>query len=393
VNNLKLLIGRDNTFRNCTELILKASVTGRRGDAPRTFSVTLSDSEGHDRIDANCEEGLSVLFYVDGNEEFRGLLMTDGGGSSRKLSLKAYDDCIYLCKNKGSFSYKKKTATYIFKDCLKKLGLKLGSAVDTKHVIGELIKKNTTYWDVIQDALSQTYKSTGIRYYVYASKGKVYLKKRQEQDEMPILKLGSNIQTYDRSRSIYNIQTRVTLTTSKGKTKGSYINSDLEKKIGKFADIENVDEDITQTEINQRINVFKMETSISEKELKVKGTGDMRCVAGSCVYVNISTEGVKRIMFIEEDTHTFEKNHHTMELKLSYEKTATSTTGSKKNTTTYVVTANGGLNLRKKPNSTIILAMPKGSEVISDGKKDGNWLHVQYNGTWGYAHTSWLKSK
>lgn len=391
MNNLKLLIGRDNTFKNCTKLILKASVTGRRGDAPRTFSVILSDSEGHDRLEANCEEGLSVLFYVDGNEEFRGLLMTDSGGSSRKLSLKAYDDCIYLCKNKGSFSYKKKTATYIFKDCLKKLGLKLGSAVDTNHVIGELIKKNTTYWDVIQDALSQTYKSTGIRYYVYASKGKIYLKKRQEQDSMPILNLKSNIQSYDRSRSIYNIQTRLTLKTSKGNTKGSYTNSELEKKIGKFADIVNVDEDITQTEINQRINVFKMETSVSEKELKVKGTGDMRCVAGSCAYVNISREGIKRIMFIEEDTHTFEKNHHTMELKLSYEKTATSS-GSKKTTTTYTVTANSGLNLRTKPNSTIIATMPKGTKVTSDGKKDGKWIHVQYNGTWGYAYDSWLKS-
>lgn len=391
MNNLKLLIGRDNTFKNCTNLILKASVTGRRGDAPRTFSATLSDSEGHDRLEANCEDGLSVLFYVEGNEEFRGLLMTDSGGSSRKLSLKAYDDCIYLCKNKGSFSYKKKTATYIFKDCLKKLGLKLGSAANTGHVIGELIKKNTTYWDVIEDALSQTYKSTGIRYYVYASKGKIYLKKRQEQTSMPILSLDSNIQTYERSRSIYNIQTRLTLTTSKGKTKGSYTNSALEKKIGKFADIENVDEDITQTEINQRINVFKMETSVSEKELKVKGTGDMKCVAGSCVYVKITTENVKRIMFIEEDIHTFEKDQHLMELKLSYEKTASSG-NDKKTNATYTVTANSGLNLRKKANSTIIATMPKGTKVTSDGKKDGNWIHVNYNGTWGYAYSSWLKS-
>lgn len=391
MNNLKLLIGRDDTFKNCTDLILKASVKGRRGDAPRTFSVTLSDSEGHDRLAANCEDGLSVLFYVDGNEEFRGLLMTDSGGSSRKLSLTAYDECIYLCKNKGSFSYKEKTATYIFKDCIKKLGLKLGTAVNTGHVIGELIKKNTTYWDVIEDALSQTYKTTGVRYYVYASKGKIYLKKRKEQTSMPVLALMSNIQTYERSRSIYNIQTQLTLTTSKGNTKGSYTNSALEKKIGKFADIECVDEDITQTEINQRINIFKMETSVSKKELKVKGIGDMKCIAGSCVYVNIPTENVKRIMFIEEDIHTFEQDQHLMELKLSYEKTV-STGYDKKTNMTYSVTANSGLNLRKKANSTIIGTMPKGTKVTSDGKKDGNWIHVNYNGTWGYAYSSWLKS-
>lgn len=391
MNDVKLLVGRDGTYKNCTNLLLKASVTGRRGDAPRTFSATLSDSEGHDRLNANCSEGQQVYFYLDGSEIFRGLLMTDGRSNSRKLTLKAYDKCIYLCNNKGSFSYKKKTATYIFKDCLKKLGLTLGSAVSTNHVIGELVKKNTTYWDVIQDALSQTYQATGIRYYVYAEKGKIYLKKRQEQTSMPILDLKSNVQTYDMSRSIYNTRTRLTLVTSKGKKKGSSINSSLEKKIGKFRDIQSVDEDITKTEINQRIRAFELETSIVDRELKIKADGNIKCVSGSCVYVDISNIDTKRIMFIEEDTHTFENGHHTMELKLSYEKTASSSSKKSSGTVKYRVTANSGLNLRTGPNARIIGTMKKGIEVTSDGKKNGNWIHVKWNGTWGYAYNSWLK--
>lgn len=320
ISDIKLLVGRDGKYKDCTELVLKASVTGRRGDAPRTFSATLSDSEGHTRLDADCGEGQGVFFYLDGKEIFRGLLMTDGRSNSRKLILKAYDKCIYLCNNKGSFSFKKKTATYIFKYCLKKLGLKLGSAVNTGHVIGELVKKGTTYWDVIQDALSQTYQATGIRYYVYSEKGKIYLKKRAATTTMPVIDLKSNVLTYDMSRSIYNTRTRLTLMTSKGSKKGSSVNRALEKKIGKFRDIQTVDEDITKTEINQRIRAFELETSIVERELKIKADGNIKCVSGSCVYVDISNIDTKRVMYVEEDTHTFENGHHTMELKLSYEK-------------------------------------------------------------------------
>lgn len=177
-----------------------------------------------------------------------------------------------------------------------------------------LIEVNTYSMKLRKDA-------TGIRYYVSSEKGKIYLRKRQEQTSMPILSLNSNIQSYDMSRSIYKTRTRLTLVTSKNAKKGSFVNSSLEKKIGKFADIQTVDEDVTKTELNQKISTFKKDTSIVDQELSVTATGDTRCVSGKCAYVQISPIGAKRIMFIEEDTHTFENGHHKMNLKLSYEKT------------------------------------------------------------------------
>ena len=122
---------------------------------------------------------------------------------------------LFVQQQRKLFLLRTRQQLRFFKYCLNKLGLPLGEAVNTGHVIGELIKKNTTYWDVIQDALSQTYYTTGVRYYVSSEKGKIYLRKRQEQKSMPILSLKSNIQTYSMSRSIYKTRTRLTLTTSK----------------------------------------------------------------------------------------------------------------------------------------------------------------------------------
>lgn len=322
MNNLTLKIGRDGTLYDYSELITKVTTSGRRSAAPRTIDVTIGHVESVAGANINCGNGQNCFLYLNGSEIFRGLLMTDGRNNKRNIPIKAYDECVRLANNKDSFSYENKTATYIFKDCLKRLGLTLGSAAETGHRIKELVKKATSYWDVIEDALSQTYKATGIRFYVYAKQGKIYLVKRKISTTMPILSLDSNVVSYDYSRSIYNTRTRLQLTTSKGNKKGSTVNSALEKKIGRFQDVESVDEDITQSEINKRINVFNWEKGQVGQELKVSAVGDISCVSGACVYVDIPDAGAKRIMYIEEDTHTFEKGKHTMTLKLSYESTA-----------------------------------------------------------------------
>lgn len=322
MNNLTIKIGRDGTLYDFSELFTKATFGGRKGAAPRTLEMQIADFESLARDKINCENGQKCYLYLEGNEIFRGLLMSDGRSNKKLIPIKAYDECIRLCNNKDSFSYKGKTATFIFKDCLSRLGLKLGSADNTGHVIDELVKKATTYWDVIQDALSQTYKSTGVRFYVYAKNGKIYLKKRAVTKTMPVLSLDTNVVTFDYTRSIYDTRTRLKLTTSKGDKKGSTVNSDLEKKIGRFQEIETVDEDIKQSEINQRINIFKWEKGQVSQTLKVTASGNINCVAGGCVYVDIPEAGTKRMMYIEEDTHTFEGGKHTMSLVLSYESTA-----------------------------------------------------------------------
>lgn len=60
---------------------------------------------------------------------------------------------------------------------------------------------------------------------------------------------------------------------------------------------------------------------------------------------------------------------------------------------TYKVKTNGGrLMLRQSPGYTTILAkMPNGTNVSSDGKQSGEWIHVCYNGTWGYSHQTYLQ--
>lgn len=59
---------------------------------------------------------------------------------------------------------------------------------------------------------------------------------------------------------------------------------------------------------------------------------------------------------------------------------------------TYKVTARSGLRVRSRPNGTIMTAMPYGTTVSGDGKKQGGWYHVKYKGRWGWSYGQYLKT-
>lgn len=319
MNNLKLLIGRGEDFYDITDLVTRFTWSGKRSKAPRTLEAALYDSESlTTRCPSNVEEGQTVVFY-DGDEElFQGLLMNEGVRSTkRQLTLKANDVCIRFTNNKDSFSYTNVRADEIFRDCCQRLGLEVGSVANTKHVIGELIKKATTNWDVIEDALSQTYKVTGVRYYVFAYKGKVNLIDRAAQEDIPILELDTNIVSYGASRSIENTRTRLKLVTSEGELKNSTVISELEEKIGQFQEYESVDEQITETEILQRVKTFRREQGTVELSMNLQCVGDSSVISGGCVFVNIDNLNTHRILYVDEDRHVWKNGSHTMSLKLN----------------------------------------------------------------------------
>lgn len=311
-----------------SDFIVKAVSSGARGKAPRDLTVTLLDSEQIKQVNTNPDDGLSCVLLVDGKEFFRGIVVSDSRGNGRTVEVKAMDNCMYLTKNKCSFTFKKKTATTIFRKAMKKAGFKsttIGSVVNTKKKIKELTKKGATCWDVIEEALAQTYSSTGRRYYVSSDKGKISLKKRTDTKEMIILSPETNTTQYTQTRSIESTYTRLKLytsTTKKKKTttkvKKTVKNKPLEKRIGKMVDMESVDKKIKKAELKRKANMWKKTKSKTLESMSWEGLGDVRAKSGVAIDANIPHLGVNRVLYIDSDTHTWEKGSYTMKLTLTY---------------------------------------------------------------------------
>lgn len=317
---IQFIIIKGTTGYDVSNSFEKIIWSGRKGAAPRTCKITLLDDDGdkHSRVSVDCENGDQCVMYEDGKELFRGIIIDHTQSKNKRLVITAYDNAYYVANNKDSFCYTNKTATQIFNDCMTRLGMTGGTAVDTGYVIPELPKAKTTFYDVILDALSMTYKATGCRYYVSSQKGNIHLLRRAENTLQWVLEVGANITDYNYTKSIAGIKTRVRLLSKEDAVVYEKVNTALENKIGSFMEVKSVDDDYNEAQMKELVESVFSEKGMPKKTLTVSGLGISDAIAGGCVYVIIPHLGIKRTFYIDDDTHTFTRHSHTMKLKLNF---------------------------------------------------------------------------
>lgn len=318
MGKIKFLVAKDGTTYDMSELVEKVKWTGRKGSAARSLSVNLLDDDGwkHARSGIDVTKGNQCAFYWEGKELFRGIIMQQKQSEKKTMSIKAYDNGIYLANNKDTFNYTNKKASEIFVDICNRFQLPYTTVADTQYVIPELPKPKTTAYDAILDALSLTFKATGIRYYVMSSGGQLSLIRRRENLLQWVIETGVNLQSYDYSVSIEKIKTRIKLLSKEDTVVAEAANAELEKLIGVFQDIDKPDDNMEEANITDMVKAMLDEQSIPDKSLSISALGLPDVISGLGVFVIIKELGVSKSFYIDEDTHTFEGNYHTMKLKL-----------------------------------------------------------------------------
>ena len=319
-DGMSLIILKGEQGYDVTQLVEQVKWKGRKGSSSRTLAVTLIDDDGdkHARSGIDVEQGHPGIFSYDGVELFRGIIMSQTQSNQKKLQFTAYDNGIYLANNKDTFCYENKTASDVFRDCCTRFGLPMGEVAKCSYKIPELTKSKTTAFDAIADALSLDFDATGIRHYVASSKGKLSLLTRRENILQWVIEVGQNITSYSYSRSIEDIKTRVKMVSKEGTTVAEKSNAELEKKIGIFQEIDQPDESLTAAQVNDLIESIMEEKGTPERTLSVEAMGIAEVISGIGVYIIIPELEISRTFYVDEDTHTFEDNKHTMSLKLNY---------------------------------------------------------------------------
>lgn len=317
---IQFFIIQGETGYDVSECFEKIEWGGRKGAAPRNVKITLLDDDGvrHKRVFVDCENGNQCVMYEDRNELFRGIIISHAQSKAKKLVITAYDNMYYLANNKDSFCYTNQTATQIFNDCMTRIGMTGGTAVDTGYVIPELPKAKTTYYDVLLDALSTTFKATGTRFYISSDKGEIHLKQRSQNILQWVLEVGANVTDYQYSKSISGIKTRVRLLSKEDAVVYEEVNSSLEEKIGVFMEVKSVQDSYNEAQMKELVQSVFDEKGKPTKSLKISGIGISEAISGGCVYVIIPHLRIKRTFYIDEDKHTFTRKAHKMTLKLNF---------------------------------------------------------------------------
>ncbi len=312
-----LILVKEENYYDITQLVEQIQW---KGASCRTLSATLIDDDGyqHARSQIDVEQGNQCLFYYDGVELFRGIIMTQTQNNSKKMTFTAYDNRIYLANNKDTFVYENKTASEIFRDCCTRFQIPIGEVAECTYKIPELTKSKTTAFDTIADALSLDFDATGIRHYITSEKRKLSLTTRRENILQWVLEVGKNISNYSYSKSIENIKTRVKIVSKEGTTIAEKSNPELEKKIGIFQEIEKPEESLTTAQIKDMVNSILNEKSTPERTLTLETIGIAEVISGIGVYVIVPELELSRTFYVDDDTQTFQDNLHKISLKLNY---------------------------------------------------------------------------
>ena len=307
--------------QDITQLVKSIKWSGRRGSPTRTLEITLLDDDGfnHERSKIDVEEGYQCLFSYDGNELFRGIIMSQSITHGKVGTYKAYDNGIYLSNNRDTFCYENKTADAVFKDVCTRFGLPMGEVAACSYAIPDLTKPKATGWDAIEDALSLEFDNTRHRFYVFSDQGKLSLRRRRDNITQWVLETTANISQYSLSKSIESVRTRIKLLSKEGTVLAEAKDTALEKKIGIMQEIDTPDESLSDAQIKELADSMLAEQKTPAKALtltNVLGLPDV--ISGVGVFVIIPHIEINRTLYVEQDSHTFTGDTHQMTLKLVF---------------------------------------------------------------------------
>ena len=99
MENINLILYKNGSAYDISELAENIKWKGRKGSAARTLEVSLSDS-GKARSGIDVTEGNHIVFCYNKKELFRGIIMSQQQSGNFKMPIKAYDRCCgYFIQN------------------------------------------------------------------------------------------------------------------------------------------------------------------------------------------------------------------------------------------------------------------------------------------------------
>ena len=263
------------------------------------------------------EEGDPVLMREDGVEIFYGFIFTIKRDKSKTISITAYDQLRYF-KNKETYVIENKKASDVLKMVARDFMLNIGEVEDTYYTIPSLVEDNQELFDVVQNALDEELKNSGILYVLYDNCGKLCLK-NYENMLVQILIDEETGENFDYQSSIdndtYN-QVKLFYDNEETGKREVYITRSGEN-INKWGLLQYSDSLKEGENGKAKADALLQLYNAKSKSLKLTNcAGDSRVRAGCCVVVklNLGDVQIENIMLVEKCKHTYKNGLHTMDI-------------------------------------------------------------------------------
>lgn len=125
------------------------------------------------------------------------------------------------------------------------------------------------------------------------------------------------MEQYDYTCSIEKVKTRIKLLSKEDKVLAEKADTELEKTIGIMQDISTPDSNTEEANLTDMAESMLAEQKLPSKTLTIEGLGQANVISGVGLCIIIRPLGISNSYYVDEDTHTFKGNYHSMRLTLN----------------------------------------------------------------------------
>ncbi|MGE5704738.1 MAG: phage portal protein [Clostridia bacterium] len=315
---LKVLLVKNGETLDISNLVESVEWSGSRSQAPRTLQVSLANTDRGMHESITVENGNGLMLLLEEKEYFRGIVF-QCDYTPTKLSITAYDQMIYLLKNKDSMVFSGKKASDIIKKICGDFSIPVGTIADTGHTIKNLVFDGDSLFDMAVDALKKTFAQTGKRYAFFSREGKVHLIPREENVIEWVVESGTNLVNYSFSASIEETVNKVKLQAGEEQKAITAIADDpaSQQKYGVLQHFEKVKDKVNLAKLTERALTILKTQGKEKRTFSVDDlTGSPDVVSGTAIFVSVPELQISKAYFVEEDRHSFSGQRHSMSLTL-----------------------------------------------------------------------------
>lgn len=297
-----------------SRLVTSIGWSGSASEASRSLDLAVVQNPfDKELISPEIETGDIVYFYTDGVLRLVGRVVSKSKTSSPgDVTVKVFDFMNLLLKSKVSYVFKNSTPEKIARRVLTDLAVPVGTLKRTGVVIKKWIVDEESAYNVIIGAYYRAYKKTKIRYMPVMDGVKFSIKERGT-DSGVILRLDANVTESSVDESAEDIVNRVVIYDDKGKKIGVVQDSDSIRLFGISQEIYKKEDGVAVKEGARAL------LQSPTREAKISALGNIDCTAGKSVTVQDTVTGLIGKFWIEDDSHSFSGNTHTMSLTLSFQ--------------------------------------------------------------------------
>jgi hypothetical protein len=265
-------------------------------------------------------EGAVARLTVDGKIVFTGFIFEKSRNKDQHISCVAYDQLRYF-KNKDTWLIENLKASDFLRQVCDQFLLKAGDIEDTGFVIEKMLCDNKTIFDAVQDTLDKTLINTGKVFILYDDAGKICLKDAEKM-KSDLLICDQTAMDYDYTSSIEEMINAVKLIQKKS---GSEVGKVVYKKdaasINRYGGLQYFDNSLDEKANPEKIaaQILELNNRVRRK-LTIRGAfGDTGIRGGSSVVLDLALgdQTARWFAIVDSVTHTFENDHHSMDLQLS----------------------------------------------------------------------------